>query len=89
MKLKSAIAEHLAVGLMTVLIDMPYDIIGIKYLHWAWHDTDPNIADRHYWVPWNSYYFHSCFSASFQFFFHTTRRLLDKRELKKWERGTM
>lgn len=44
MKLKSPIAEHLAVGLMTVLIDMPYDIIGIKYLHWIWHDTDPNIG---------------------------------------------
>lgn len=46
MKLKSAIAEHLAVGLMTVLIDMPYDIIGIKYIHWVWHDTDPNIGKK-------------------------------------------
>lgn len=92
---------------MTVLIDMPYDIIGIKYLHWVWHDTDPNIgkfqvsfvgmiqihrqflADRHYWVPWNSYYFHACFSASFQFFYHQTRKWLDRRDLQKWERGTM
>lgn len=112
MKLKSAIAEHLAVGLMTVLIDMPYDINGAKYVHWVWHDTDPNIgnqivtftlnskklhsaqspetiAERHYWVPWNSYYFHSCFSASFQFFYHTTRKLMDRRDLHKWERGTM
>lgn len=47
MKLKSSIAEHLAVGLMTVLIDMPYDIIGIKYVHWVWHDTDPNIGLFH------------------------------------------
>lgn len=89
MKLKSAIAEHLAVGLLTVLIDIPYDIIGIKYVHWVWHDTDPNIAERHYWVPWNSYYFHACFSASFQFFYHTTRKVLDRRDLAKWERGTM
>lgn len=89
MKLKCQYAEHLAVGLMTVLIDMPYDIIGIKYLHWIWHDTDPNVADRHYWVPWNSYYFHVCFSASFQFFFHKTRSWLDKRDLGKWERGTI
>lgn len=44
MKLKCGYAEHLAVGLMTVLIDMPYDIIGVKYLHWIWHDTDPNIG---------------------------------------------
>lgn len=45
MKLKCGYAEHLAVGLMTVLIDMPYDIIGVKYLHWIWHDTDPNIGN--------------------------------------------
>lgn len=44
MKLKSHFAEFMAVGLMTVLIDMPYDIIGIKYVHWIWHDTDPNIC---------------------------------------------
>lgn len=44
MKLKSQLAEHLAVGLLTVLIDMPYDLIGAKFVHWIWHDTDPNIC---------------------------------------------
>lgn len=44
LKLKNSLAEHISVGLMTVLIDMPYDIIGIKYVHWVWHDTDPNIC---------------------------------------------
>lgn len=45
MKLKCGYAEHLAVGLMTVLIDMPYDIIVVKYSHWIWHDTDPNVGN--------------------------------------------
>lgn len=45
LQLKSQIPEHVSVGLMTVLIDMPYDIIGIKYVHWVWHDTDPNIRE--------------------------------------------
>ncbi|KAJ9592732.1 hypothetical protein L9F63_015612, partial [Diploptera punctata] len=63
-------AEPFAVGLMVVLIDIPYDIVSVKFLHWTWHDTDPNIGDRHYWVPWNSYYFHACFAASFTFWFH-------------------
>lgn len=44
MKLKSQLAEYMAVGLMTVLVDMPYDITSIKYVHWIWHDTDPNIC---------------------------------------------
>lgn len=35
-------------GLLVVLIDLPYDIVGIKFLHWTWHDTDPNICKYSY-----------------------------------------
>ncbi|KAJ8949733.1 hypothetical protein NQ318_005054, partial [Aromia moschata] len=66
-------SEPFAVGLGVVLIDIPYDIISVNFLHWTWHDTDPNIYDRHYWVPWNSYYFHATFAASFTFWFHFSR----------------
>ncbi|XP_004929918.1 uncharacterized protein LOC101746861 [Bombyx mori] len=66
-------AEPFAVGLVTVLIDIPYDIVAVKFVHWTWHDTDPNIFDRHYWVPWNSYYFHATFTASFFYFFTAIR----------------
>ncbi|CAH0385600.1 unnamed protein product [Bemisia tabaci] len=59
-----------AVGLFVVLIDLPYDIMSVKFVHWTWHDTDPNIYDRHYWVPWNSYFFHATFSAGFTFWFN-------------------
>jgi hypothetical protein len=72
------------VGLLVVLIDLPYDIVSVKFVHWSWHDTDPNIADRHYWVPWNSYYFHLTFAASFTFWFHTVRSWLD-RKTSKWQ----
>lgn len=44
LKLKSDLVESMAVGLLIVLIDFPYDIVGIKYVHWIWHDTDPNIC---------------------------------------------
>ncbi|KAJ2954411.1 hypothetical protein O0L34_g2676 [Tuta absoluta] len=66
-------AEPFAVGLVTVLIDLPYDIVAVKFVHWTWHDTDPNVFDRHYWVPWNSYYFHATFAASFIYFFQAFR----------------
>lgn len=66
-------AQPFAVGLVTVLIDIPYDIVAVKFVHWTWHDTDPNIYDRHYWVPWNSYYFHAAFAASFFYFFNAAR----------------
>jgi hypothetical protein len=67
-------AQATATGLATVLIDIPYDIMAVKFVHWTWHDTDPNIHDRHYWVPWTSYYFHATFAASFTFMFHFWRR---------------
>lgn len=72
-------AQPFAVGLLTVLIDIPYDIVAVKFVHWTWHDTDPNIYDRHYWVPWNSYYFHATFASSFYFFFDASRRWLAPR----------
>ncbi|CAH1994136.1 unnamed protein product [Acanthoscelides obtectus] len=68
-------SEPFAVGLLVVLIDIAYDIVSVNFLHWTWHDTDPNIYDRHYWVPWNSYYFHATFAASFTFWFHFTREV--------------
>ncbi|KAG5893868.1 hypothetical protein JTB14_005477 [Gonioctena quinquepunctata] len=76
-------SEPFAVGLLVVLIDIPYDIVSVKFLHWTWHDTDPNIVDRHYWVPWNSYYFHAAFTAGFTFWFHFTREKLCSSK-EKW-----
>lgn len=68
------LAQALAVGLSVVLIDIPYDIMAVKFVHWTWHDTDPNIYDRHYWVPFTSYYFHATFAATFTYVFHLLRR---------------
>ncbi|PAV74190.1 hypothetical protein WR25_08756 [Diploscapter pachys] len=65
-----------AMGLMAVMCDMPYDIMSIKMVWWTWHDTDPNIYDRNYWVPWNSYYFHASFACSFYFILTFARKKL-------------
>lgn len=72
--------EAMAVGLAVVALDVPFDIMGIKLLWWSWHDTDPNIYDRHYWVPWTSYYFHASFASAFMFLFHGTRSLASSTE---------
>jgi hypothetical protein len=55
--------------------------------NWRRHDTDPNIFDRHYWVPWNSFYFHATFAASFTFWFHCWRRLIIGKSADKWVAG--
>ena len=30
-------AEPLAVGICVVLIDLPYDITAVNFLHWTWY----------------------------------------------------
>lgn len=72
-------------GLGTVMLDMPYDIMGIKLVWWTWHDTDPNIYDRMYWVPWNSYYFHACFACSFVWVMRLSRKFLVS-EVYDWKK---
>ncbi|GMR33179.1 hypothetical protein PMAYCL1PPCAC_03374, partial [Pristionchus mayeri] len=69
-------AEGPAVGLCAVMLDFPYDIMGIKEVWWTWHDTDPNIFDRFYWVPWNSFYFHASFACSFVWILNLSRKFL-------------
>lgn len=81
-------AEPMAAGLMEVLIDLPYDIMCVKFVHWTWHDTDPNIYDRHYWVPWNSYYFHLAFGTAFTFAIHFWRRIITGSDDKDYVSST-
>jgi len=69
-------AEGPAVGLGAVMLDLPYDIMGIKLVWWTWHDTDPNVYDRMYWVPWTSPYFHACFACSFVWILNLSRKYL-------------
>ena len=64
------------VGLCVVLLDIPFDIVGIKQLFWTWHDTNPYIYDRYYHVPWTSYYFHASFAAGFMLLFNGTRDII-------------
>ncbi|KAK3091698.1 hypothetical protein FSP39_021965 [Pinctada imbricata] len=75
-------AEPFAIGVSVVLLDIPFDILGIKFLWWTWHDTDPNVYDRHYWVPWTSYYFHATFACGFTFAFHGIRKLISSEKDK-------
>lgn len=85
---KTKVGLIATVGLNIFLIDLPYDIMGIKFIHWTWHDTDPNIEDRMYWVPWTSYYFHMVFSASFVFWFFIKGVDLDRTCTPRTETST-
>lgn len=64
------VAQPFAAALADLIIDFPFDIMGVKLLWWTWHDTDPNVFDRSYSVPWTSYIFHMTFTSSFSFLFN-------------------
>ncbi|CAH1233453.1 Hypp745 [Branchiostoma lanceolatum] len=53
-----------------------FDIIAIKLLWWTWHDTDPTIYERHFWVPFTSTLYRLTFSPTFTLFFYGTHKVM-------------
>ncbi|WKX89925.1 hypothetical protein Q1695_009064 [Nippostrongylus brasiliensis] len=73
-------AEGPAAGLCSVMLFLPYRIVGTKLLWWTWHDTDPTIRDRMFWVPWSMIYFHAACICSFVWIMRLSRHLLLEKE---------
>jgi hypothetical protein len=48
------LAEAVLTGLCAEMIYAPYDIVGVKFLWWTWHDTDSSISQRIFGVPLGS-----------------------------------
>ncbi|VDK49918.1 unnamed protein product, partial [Cylicostephanus goldi] len=72
--------EGPAVGLSSVMLQLPFRLLGTKLLWWTWHDTDPTIKDRMFWTPWSSLYFYAACACSFAWMLRLTRRLLLEKE---------
>ncbi|KAL6732076.1 hypothetical protein Aduo_002875 [Ancylostoma duodenale] len=73
-------AEGPAAGLSAVMLLIPYRILGTKMLWWTWHDTDPIIKERMFWVPWSSLYFYAACVCSFVWLLRFSRHLLLEKE---------
>ncbi|CAJ0605414.1 unnamed protein product [Cylicocyclus nassatus] len=72
--------EGPAVGLSSVMLQLPFRMLGTKLLWWTWHDTDPTIEDRMFWTPWSSLYYYAACACSFVWMLRLTRRLLLEKE---------
>eukprot|EP00164_Ancoracysta_twista_P007185 GFYU01010171.1.p1 GENE.GFYU01010171.1~~GFYU01010171.1.p1 ORF type:complete len:552 (-),score=95.86 GFYU01010171.1:40-1695(-) len=57
---KSALA-----GLLAGLFYAPFDMVGVKYLWWTWHNTDAGVRARWLYVPYGSTCFTIAFTAAF------------------------
>jgi hypothetical protein len=60
-------------GGLVILLLLPFEIFGAKFLWWTWHDTDPLLADRVYGVPYYLLFYHFFFSFSFVVAHHIFR----------------
>lgn len=69
-----AFLQPFAMGVLTVLLAFPFELLGAKFLWWTWHDTDPLIQDRFYGVPFHILFYHFFFSMAFLAAHHTLRR---------------
>ena len=66
------LAEAVLTGICAELIYAPYDIVGIKFLWWTWHDTDSSISMRLFGVPIGSSLWVVTFTATFAYLFRIT-----------------
>ncbi|XP_019624229.1 PREDICTED: uncharacterized protein LOC109469908 [Branchiostoma belcheri] len=63
-----------AAGLADCVFYHVFDIVGIKLLWWTWHDTDPNVYERHFWAPYANTLFRLTFSSAFTLLFFGTHK---------------
>jgi hypothetical protein len=66
-------AEPFLVGLIIVVMDLPYDISGPDAGWWVWSAKDPNLLYRWHGVPVTSYYWHLAFGCSLAFLVRSLR----------------
>jgi hypothetical protein len=76
-------AEGFCAGLLIVLLDVPFDVVGPSLGWWRWSDTDPLLAYRWCGVPVTSYYWHLAFggilsalTTAMARYVHTPKQLL-------------
>ncbi|RHZ38730.1 hypothetical protein DYB31_007969 [Aphanomyces astaci] len=68
--LSSSIA---AVGLLTLALVFPAELVGSKLLWWTWHDTDETLDDRFLNVPLAALASHAFSASSFYLLLHLLR----------------
>lgn len=57
-------------GIIAEVINFPVDYVGLKYLQFTWHDSDPTMLDRGHLVPWNGLFFHLLYATVQSFLFN-------------------
>jgi hypothetical protein len=74
-------AEALLAGFAICLIDIPFDVAGVRAGWWRWSDADPTLAVRWLGVPVTSYYWYCIFGAVYAALCRALRGFVSRRAL--------
>uniref|UniRef100_A0A182PB68 DUF7802 domain-containing protein n=1 Tax=Anopheles epiroticus TaxID=199890 RepID=A0A182PB68_9DIPT len=91
LQLKCRWSEHIAIGMLVVLFDLPFDMFSVKFLHWTLHETEPMLSERIYCAPWTLLLFFAATTFTFSYLFHNLRNWVEPAMAKKdrWTAGKM
>jgi hypothetical protein len=64
------LAEVCLAGLSAIFFYAPFDLVGIKFLWWTWHDSDTVVAERIVGVPVSSTMWVGVYTCCFAFLFN-------------------
>lgn len=81
----SLYTEPAAVGLITMLMDVPFKIISVKFLHVTYHDSDPAYVSKIYGVPWIEILSSLIFASSYVAVFHGMKINHIEEDYDKWD----
>lgn len=68
------IREAVLTGVVAELFYCVYDIVGVRFLWWTWHDTDPPISERLLGAPIGSTMWVITFTSAFAYLLHVGLR---------------
>jgi hypothetical protein len=64
------LAESTLAGIAAMFFYAPFDVVGIKFLWWTWHDSDTVVAERIMNVPVSSTMWVGVYTCMFAFLFN-------------------
>jgi hypothetical protein len=75
------LAAALVTGLAILLLDVPFDIVGVDARWWTWHPSSHDVAQRWLGVPLTSYEWYLLFGAILAWLVRALRPRIERRPL--------
>lgn len=77
--------EPAAIGLVAMMMELPFRIVSAKFLHITFHDSDPSYAAKLYGVPWIEIVSSLVFCSSYVILFHGLKLWYMTEDYFRWE----